>query len=1031
MPRTSTGPSPAPSSASPFATALGGDAAAAPRAASSSGRPRASSAASVAECVQPAPCVAATSWRSTGISTWRSPSKSWSTGSVAVAAGDDHGGRAELVRARSASSRRSASSGRHAGERARLGQVRRHDGREREEPRRRARRRRRPASSRAPELATITGSTTSGTGCSREEVGDRLDDRAREKSIPVFAASTPMSSKTASSWARTNSGGTSCTAVTADVFCAVSATIARHPVAAGRGERLQVGLDPGAAARVGAGDRQAAGITIGPAKASHRSRGDRRRAWDGTPRGRGARPPRPSVPARERAHGAAPAGSCTRRLAQAALAARGIDEPLRAPGRGVAGRRARRARRRHHRHRERQDARLQPARPRRARRASRSAARSTSTRRRRSRRTRRARSTALQVPRVRAGDLRRRHRGRAPLADPQVGERHPHQPGHAPRRRPARTTTAGATCSPTSATSSSTRRTSTAASSARTSANVLRRLRRLARDLRRRAAVPARLGDDREPGRARRARCSAWTSTVVDDDARAARRADDRALEPAADRRGARAPRERARRGVAPARRARRARPAHDLLREEPQGGRADPPLRRRPARPRVPRAGSRRTAPATRPRSGARSSGGSSTGELLGVTATDALELGIDIGLLDCAISVGFPGTVASLRQQWGRAGPARPRARGARRERGRARPVLHARAGDAARPTRRGGDPRPREPARPRRPRPRRRVRGADRRARPRRRSATRRSSAPRRCVAARADAARPPASSGPGRDYPAAPRRRCAPTSPDSFTVVEADDAAPCSASSSASAPTRPSTTAPSTSTSASRTSCARSTSTRGTALVEPFSGDWYTQAKKETTTAIEEAELVGAAARPRALLRPRLRHRAGRRLPAEVDPRPATLELVALDLPATTFETEAVWFCPRPAQLDGLEQMPKLLGVAPRRRARADRAAAALGDVRPLGHRRPLDERPLPDRAADDLRLRRPPRRRRDHRARLRRASRAGSPTRERCSPAARASDGCPSCVQSPKCGNLNELLDKAGALTLLRRMLAAA
>ena len=44
--------------------------------------------------------------------------------------------------------------------------------------------------------------------------------------------------------------------------------------------------------------------------------------------------------------------------------------------------------------------------------------------------------------------------------------------------------------------------------------------------------------------------------------------------------------------------------------------------------------------------------------GELLGVTATNALELGIDIGTLDCAISVGFPGTVASLRQQWGRAG-------------------------------------------------------------------------------------------------------------------------------------------------------------------------------------------------------------------------------------------------------------------------------------------------------------------------------------------------------------------------------------
>jgi DEAD/DEAH box helicase domain-containing protein len=44
--------------------------------------------------------------------------------------------------------------------------------------------------------------------------------------------------------------------------------------------------------------------------------------------------------------------------------------------------------------------------------------------------------------------------------------------------------------------------------------------------------------------------------------------------------------------------------------------------------------------------------------GELLAVVATDALELGIDIGELDAAVCVTFPGTVASLRQMWGRAG-------------------------------------------------------------------------------------------------------------------------------------------------------------------------------------------------------------------------------------------------------------------------------------------------------------------------------------------------------------------------------------
>lgn len=45
-------------------------------------------------------------------------------------------------------------------------------------------------------------------------------------------------------------------------------------------------------------------------------------------------------------------------------------------------------------------------------------------------------------------------------------------------------------------------------------------------------------------------------------------------------------------------------------------------------------------------------------SGQLLGIVATTALELGVDIGSLDAVITLGFPYTLPGLRQQAGRAG-------------------------------------------------------------------------------------------------------------------------------------------------------------------------------------------------------------------------------------------------------------------------------------------------------------------------------------------------------------------------------------
>jgi DEAD/DEAH box helicase domain-containing protein len=409
--------------------------------------------------------------------------------------------------------------------------------------------------------------------------------------------------------------------------------------------------------------------------------------------------------------------------------------------------------------------------------------------------------------------------------------------------------------------------------------------------------------------------------------------------------------------------------------------------------------------------------------GDLLGVSATDALELGIDIGLLDCALSVGFPGTVASLRQQWGRAG---------RRDHGlavlvasedaldqyfmREPEMLLGRRVEAAildhtNPRVLDGHVRAAAFEAP--------VDDADRE--------TLGDEALERAGHLSDLKLTKAGYVWAGRDYPAGqvPLRS---TSPDSFAVVEAE-----------------------TGTILGLVERERAYSTvhegavylhlgesylvreldlaARTAVVTQYAGDYYTQAKKETTTAIEETlRLERRCGLDLAFGRVSVTEQVVAYKKMSVRDQ-ATLEIVPLDLPETSFETEAIWYVPEPEQLDGLAEMPKLLGTL----HAAEHSMIALLPLWAMCDRWDIgglstnvhfqtgcptvfiyDGHPggvgITERGfeafegwvADTARM------------------------LEGCP----CADGCPSCVQSPKCGNLNEMLDKDGALTFLRRLVAA-
>ena len=167
----------------------------------------------------------------------------------------------------------------------------------------------------------------------------------------------------------------------------------------------------------------------------------------------------------------------------------------------------------------------------------------------------------------------------------------------------------------------------------------------------------------------------------------------------------------------------------------------------------------------------------------------------------------------------------------------------------------------------------------------------------------------------------------------------------------------------------------------------AIVDAFDGDWYTQPRKETMVFVEAAEaqrMIGAGSRAVELdfgevsvTEQVIAYQRKSLSDHQV------IDMVAARSPGAELpHAGPVVRTPRRGR--------RARRVRPRRAARrpachgalADRGAPAAGDVRPLGHRRALHQHPLPDRAADDLHLRRSSRRRRNRAARLRRVRAPG-------------------------------------------------
>jgi DEAD/DEAH box helicase domain-containing protein len=413
-------------------------------------------------------------------------------------------------------------------------------------------------------------------------------------------------------------------------------------------------------------------------------------------------------------------------------------------------------------------------------------------------------------------------------------------------------------------------------------------------------------------------------------------------------------------------------------------------------------------------------------SGDLLAVITTDALELGIDIGALDAAVVVTFPGTVASLKQMWGRAG---------RRGRGFAVYVAGEDALDQffcrhpdeflERPVEAAiinyeneqiHDPHllcaahefpivPERDAETLGPRVRAHCEHLEAGGSLVQRAGT--------------FSLRHP------EDYPAA-RVSLRSGSPDAFAVVDVANGEILGSVDSARAFSTVHDGA--VYLHMGRSYAVSELDVRGRrALVEPFSGDYYTQPKKETDTYIERLmdrrETMGVTLSfGMVTVSETVVAYQRKRLPDH-----ETLDLNALDLPETSFTTQALWYEPDRSLLSEDFPLELLLGTlhAVEHSQIAVLPLLAMCDRWDIGG---LSTNIHPQTGGPTIFIY-------DGHPGGVGITRQGFIGFERLVADAyrlisecRCQSGCPSCVQSPKCGNLNDPLAKDGAAEMLRRML---